>query len=59
MDNEGVKSYVSRYQLVVDSFEVVDENSDGINEPGEYLFVRNIIIRNDGERVMPNKSTQV
>jgi hypothetical protein len=35
--------------MVVDSFEVVDENNDGINEPGEHLIVKNIIVRNDGK----------
>ena len=42
------KSYVNRYHLVVKSFEVVDENKDGIYEPGEYLIVKNIIVHNQG-----------
>jgi hypothetical protein len=48
-------SYVNRYFLFVESFEVVDENNDGINEPGEYLIVKNIIVRNNGKRVCTTK----
>ncbi|KAF2194370.1 hypothetical protein K469DRAFT_783547 [Zopfia rhizophila CBS 207.26] len=44
--------YPSRYQLVVKSFVVVDENMDGMNEPGEFLLVQNIRIEN----VDPSKS---
>lgn len=45
---EGI--YTSRYQLVVSSFDVVDENMDGINEPGEFLLVQNIRIQNVGKK---------
>ncbi|KAF2259686.1 hypothetical protein CC78DRAFT_555936 [Lojkania enalia] len=48
---EGV--YPSRYQLVVKDFDVVDENMDGINEPGEYLLVHNIQIQNVGGMPSP------
>jgi hypothetical protein len=41
--------YTSRYQLVVKGFDVVDENMDGINEPGEFLHVQNIRIQNVGK----------
>lgn len=51
MNNGTSKSFVSRYHLVVDSFEIVDENDDGINEPGEYLIVKNIMVRNIGKQV--------
>jgi len=48
-DSAGTaKSYANRYHLVVKSFEVVDENNDGIYEPGEYLIVKNIIVHNQG-----------
>ena len=36
----------------MESFETVDENNDAVNEPGEYLVVKNIVIRNDGERLL-------
>ena len=41
-------TYPSRYRIEVLSFDVVDENEDGINEPGEYLRVQNIRVRNSG-----------
>ena len=48
--NNGMgHSYLARYHLVVKSFEVFDENSDGVNEPGEYLIVKNIIVHNEGK----------
>lgn len=31
------------------SMKVVDENLDGINEPGEYLIVEEIKVSNNGE----------
>jgi len=49
MNDDPLMSYSSRYHLIVESFEVVDENNDGINEPGEYLIVKNISVRNDGK----------
>jgi hypothetical protein len=55
MNSETIMSYVNRYFLLVESFEVVDENNDGINEPGEYLIVKNIIVRNNGKRVCTTK----
>ena len=42
-------SYSDRYRIIVDSFSVVDENNDGINEPGEYLIVKNILVSNRGK----------
>jgi len=41
-------TYTSRYRLIVKSFDVIDENEDGINEPGEYLHVKNIVVENTG-----------
>ena len=50
MEEDGkTTSYSDRYHLTVESFDVVDENKDGINEPGEYIFVRNIVVKNEGE----------
>jgi hypothetical protein len=41
-------SYPSRYLLKVVNYDVVDENEDGINEPGEHLIIRNLIVLNYG-----------
>ncbi|CAM1508808.1 Fc.00g025470.m01.CDS01 [Cosmosporella sp. VM-42] len=46
-----------RYQLVVRSFDVIDENDDGINEPGEFLLVTNIVVENIGDMRSPRKNT--
>ncbi|KAK0646765.1 hypothetical protein B0T16DRAFT_391142 [Cercophora newfieldiana] len=45
--------YSDRYQLVVESFDVADENEDGINGPGEYLMVKNIWVQNIGAMPSP------
>ena len=34
--------------LKVVSFDVEDENQDGINEPGEHIIVKNLIVENVG-----------
>jgi hypothetical protein len=47
-DGEAIR-YRQRYSLEVDSFEVHDENNDGVNEPGEFISVKNIRIRNTGK----------
>ncbi|KAM7206582.1 hypothetical protein V8F20_002708 [Naviculisporaceae sp. PSN 640] len=49
----GEEMYSGRYRLVVHSFDVVDENEDGITEPGEYLIVKNIVVRNVGDMPSP------
>ncbi|KAJ9138070.1 hypothetical protein NKR23_g8697 [Pleurostoma richardsiae] len=46
-------TYTSRYRLIVKSFDVIDENEDGINEPGEYLHVKNIVVENTGGMPSP------
>jgi hypothetical protein len=43
-----IKSYPDRYKLIVERFDVADENQDSINEPGEYLIVKNVVVRNKG-----------
>ena len=49
MRNDGTQAtYPTRYDLKVVSFDVVDENGDGINEPGEHLLVKNIRVQNTG-----------
>ncbi|KAK3991425.1 hypothetical protein QBC44DRAFT_341024 [Cladorrhinum sp. PSN332] len=45
--------YPSRYMLEVVSFKVSDENGDGINEPGEHLYVSDIVIKNTGAMPSP------
>jgi len=47
-DGQAVERYTNRYYLEVKGFDVVDENEDGINEPGEWLYVKNIEIQNRG-----------
>jgi hypothetical protein len=41
-------TYPDRYRIQVIGFDVVDENEDNINEPGEHLLVRNIRVQNFG-----------
>jgi hypothetical protein len=47
-DGQSLKVYNDRYSLKVKGFDVTDENGDGINEPGEWLYVKNIEIQNTG-----------
>ncbi|KAF2493298.1 hypothetical protein BU16DRAFT_563461 [Lophium mytilinum] len=42
-----------RYMLKVVSFDVVDENEDTINEPGEHIYIRNLIVENFGGMPSP------
>jgi hypothetical protein len=49
-------TYPARYELKVISFDVVDENQDGINEPGEHLFVKNVRVENSGGMPSPKSS---
>jgi hypothetical protein len=49
-------TYPTRYELKVVSFDVVDENQDGINEPGEHLFVKNVRVENTGGMPSPKSS---
>jgi hypothetical protein len=44
------------YILEVVHFDIVDENHDGINEPGEHILVHNVRVRNRGG--MPSPSTR-
>ncbi|KAK4165576.1 hypothetical protein QBC43DRAFT_315491 [Cladorrhinum sp. PSN259] len=48
--------YPARYMLEVVDFKVSDENGDGINEPGEYLYVSDIVIKNTGAMPSPKLS---
>lgn len=49
-------TYPAAYILEIVHFDVVDENYDGVNEPGEHIFVHNIRVRNRGG--MPSPSTR-
>ena len=49
MNNNTESTYPSIYQLKVVSFDVVDENEDGVNEPGEHLLIKNIRVENTGK----------
>lgn len=49
MNNDTESTYPSIYQLKVVSFDVIDENEDGVNEPGEHLFIQNIRVENTGK----------
>ena len=42
------QTYSSRYRLELVSFEIRDENQDGIFEPGECIIIRSIRIKNSG-----------
>ena len=44
-----LKEYTSKYSLELIDFDIEDENGDGIFEPGEYIYVRRIRVRNNGQ----------
>ncbi|KAH8746487.1 hypothetical protein F5882DRAFT_493200, partial [Hyaloscypha sp. PMI_1271] len=46
-------TYPSPYSLQVVKFDIIDENGDGINEPGEHLLVHNIRVKNAGGMPSP------
>jgi hypothetical protein len=46
-------TYPSPYNLQVVKFDIIDENEDGINEPGEHIIVHNICVRNTGGMPSP------
>lgn len=48
-------TYPGPYILRAVNFDVIDENGDGINEPGEYILVHNIRVKNFGG--MPSPGT--
>ena len=43
------QEYTSKYRLELIDFDIEDENGDGIFEPGEYIYVRRIRVRNNGQ----------
>jgi hypothetical protein len=46
-------TYPHPYSLQVVDFDFIDENEDGINEPGEHLIIYNIRVRNFGGMPSP------
>jgi hypothetical protein len=47
-EGEVAATFSRRYEIEVIDFDVMDENDDGIFEPGEHLIVRNIRVVNTG-----------
>ncbi|KAK8867416.1 hypothetical protein PGQ11_005994 [Apiospora arundinis] len=59
VNNDGrdtLSTYQGIYELQVLSFDITDENQDGINEPGEHICVRNLLVKNLG--LMPSPATR-
>lgn len=50
-------TFHSKYKIELVDFQVVDENDDGIIEPGEHIFIQHIQIRNSGKLVLVGVST--
>jgi hypothetical protein len=48
-------TYPGVFALQVTKFDIIDENQDGINEPGEHLLVHNIKVRNTGGMPSPEQ----
>ena len=49
MRDGNTQEYTSKYSLELIDFDIEDENGDGIFEPGEYVYVRRIRVRNNGQ----------
>jgi hypothetical protein len=47
-ENGHQTRYTSKFEFELVDFEVIDENDDGIFEPGECVIVRNVCIKNTG-----------
>lgn len=50
------KSYSDRYALDLESYEFQTDDNDGIIEPGEKVYLRNIRIRNNGKMPTPTQT---
>lgn len=48
-------TYPGVYCLQVTKFDIIDENEDGINEPGEHIHVHNIRVKNVGAMPSPEE----
>lgn len=47
-DDGSVSTYDSKFEFPLLDFDVVDENDDGVFEPGECVIIKNIGIKNIG-----------
>ncbi|CAM1507669.1 Fc.00g073100.m01.CDS01 [Cosmosporella sp. VM-42] len=50
-------TYPGIYSLQVVGFDIIDENQDSINEPGEHILVHNIRVQNVGGMPSPSART--
>ncbi|KAF8540941.1 hypothetical protein BDD12DRAFT_546975 [Trichophaea hybrida] len=50
------QSYMSKYTIELVSFQVTDENDDGIIEPGEYIYIERIVVHNKGGMPTPSET---
>ncbi|KAL8834147.1 MAG: hypothetical protein Q9170_003894 [Blastenia crenularia] len=55
-DDGSVSAYDSKFEFELLGFDVVDENGDGIFEPGECVIIKNIRIKNSGGMPTPKKT---
>ncbi|KAF3116228.1 hypothetical protein TWF103_009451 [Orbilia oligospora] len=51
--------YTSRYFFTLVDFDIVDENEDGIFEPGEHIYIQNIRIQNTGGMPTPSQAIPI
>jgi hypothetical protein len=51
------RSYTSAWSLELVDFELEDDNADGVFEPGEFLHIRRVKVRNTGG--MPSPTCQI
>ena len=49
MHDGSQSNFNARFSLEMVGFDVEDENGDGIYEPGEFVYIRRIRVRNSGE----------
>lgn len=47
-DDGSLSTYNSKFEFQLLGFDVVDENGDGVFEPGECVIIKNIRIKNSG-----------
>jgi hypothetical protein len=51
--NDTTQHYSSPWSLKLHDFEIEDENADGICEPGEYIHIRHVTVKNIGGMPSP------
>ena len=47
--DSSIEAYTQPYMLRVYSYDVIDENEDGIFEPSEHVIVKNLVVENIGK----------